>query len=81
MHVWQLVEDDIHLEAHLEFCKNLRISEIDGIMIEIKKMLAEKFHITHVTLQPEFGRDDLKELIMPLESKDHLIEEDQDNCN
>jgi len=80
VHIWQLVEEEIHLEAHLEFCKNLRISEVDNIMNEVCKLLKERFDITHVTLQPEFGRNDAKELIMPLESKDHMADEDQDNC-
>lgn len=80
VHIWQLVDDEVHLEAHLEFCKNLRISEVDEVMNDLEKMLLEKFLITHVTLQPEFGRDDLKELIMPLEPKVHSANNDQNNC-
>ncbi|MFA7341801.1 MAG: cation diffusion facilitator family transporter [Candidatus Methanomethylophilaceae archaeon] len=71
MHIWQLVEDEVHLEAHLEFFQDLSISVADDILDEVQDLLCQRFGITHVTLQPEFGRDDAKDLIMPLEGTDH----------
>jgi len=71
MHIWQLVEDEVHLEAHLELFQDLSISEAETILDQVQGLLSERFGITHVTLQPEVNRSGPKDLIMPLEDGDH----------
>ena len=63
VHIWQLNEHDCHLEAHIEFNEDIKLSNFDVICEKIEKMLLDKFHINHCNFQPEFKRDDLKELI------------------
>jgi len=63
VHIWQLNDHDIHIEAHIEFMNDIKLSEFDIICETIETMLLEKFHINHCNFQPEFKRDDLKELI------------------
>tara|TARA_R110001583_G_scaffold14849_3_gene61788 strand:+ start:1025 stop:1936 length:912 start_codon:yes stop_codon:yes gene_type:complete len=64
VHIWQLNDHDCHIEAHLEFKKNIKLSDFDLICEQVEKMLSAKFHITHCNFQPEFKRDDLKEIII-----------------
>ena len=64
VHVWQLNEQEIHLEAHVEFSTDVTISQFDKISEEIEELLYHEFKINHVTLQPEFNKDDPKELIV-----------------
>ena len=63
VHIWQLNEHDCHIEAHIEFNEDIKLSEFDLICEKIEQLLLEKFQITHCNFQPEFKRDDLKELI------------------
>jgi cobalt-zinc-cadmium efflux system protein len=63
VHIWQLNEHDCHLEAHIEFNKDIKLSEFDLICEKIEGKLLEKFKINHCNFQPEFKRNDLKELI------------------
>ena len=64
VHIWQLNDHDIHFEAHIEFKRDIALSEFDGICKSIEDMLFDKFKIKHSNLQPEFERDDQKELII-----------------
>ncbi len=64
VHIWQLNDQDYHLEAHVEFYKNIKLSEFDEICERIEKILLEKFNIKHSFLQPEWNRDDPKEYII-----------------
>jgi cobalt-zinc-cadmium efflux system protein len=52
IHVWQLDEERLHLEARLDFANDITLSQFSALMPEIEKVLAEKFNITHVTIQP-----------------------------
>ncbi|MFK5957510.1 MAG: cation diffusion facilitator family transporter [Lutibacter sp.] len=63
VHIWQLNDHDCHFEAHIEFRKNVQLSDFDLVCEKIENILAENFHIFHSTLQPEFKRDDSKEII------------------
>ena len=65
VHLWQLNDNDIRLEAHVEFNKDIRLSEFDKICEQIEKLLYEKFHINHTYIQPEWQRDDPKVYIIP----------------
>jgi len=64
VHIWSLNDDEFHLEAHLDFTQNLTISEFDDILHTIEKLLHDEFHINHVTIQPEFNKNDPKEIIV-----------------
>lgn len=64
VHVWQLNEYDCHLEAHIEFKKDVKLSEFDLVCEKIETLLKNKFNINHCNLQPEFYRDDVKEFII-----------------
>ncbi|WP_456402103.1 cation diffusion facilitator family transporter [Hydrogenimonas sp.] len=63
IHLWRLGEHEIFLEAHVDFSSNIRLKEATQKIAEIEKLLNERFGITHVTLQPEYRRDDSKSLI------------------
>ena len=64
VHVWQLNDHDCHFEAHIEFKKDVKLSDFDKVCEEIEKLLKEKFNINHSNLQPEFFRDDEKKFII-----------------
>ncbi|MDO9274328.1 MAG: cation diffusion facilitator family transporter [Lutibacter sp.] len=64
IHIWQLNDVECHFEAHLEFESDIKLSEFDLVCEEVEKLLLEKFHIQHCNLQPEFKRNDLKEIII-----------------
>ena len=65
VHIWQLNDRDYHLEAHIEFNKDIKLSEFDVICEKIEKLLKDKFNINHTYIQPEWKRDDPKEYIIP----------------
>ena len=52
IHVWQLDEERLYLEARLDFTDDITLSQFSALMLEIEKVLAEKFNITHVNIQP-----------------------------
>ena len=64
VHVWQLNDDEVHLEAHLDFEADLKISQFDDILIEIENLLKNDFSINHVTIQPEYNKPDSKDIIV-----------------
>jgi cobalt-zinc-cadmium efflux system protein len=64
VHIWQLNEDEIHLEAHIDFNKDIALSEFDIILNAIEELLYHKHDINHVNIQPEFGKCDPKDVIV-----------------
>ena len=64
VHIWQLNDHDIHFEAHIEFKKDINLSDFDKICFQVEVLLLNKFHINHSNLQPEFERDDHKDFII-----------------
>lgn len=64
VHIWELNEDEIHLEAHIEFNKDIKLSEFDLVLVVIEEMLYDKFNINHSNLQPEFKKDGPKEIVV-----------------
>jgi cobalt-zinc-cadmium efflux system protein len=64
MHLWQLTDHAVHLEAHLDFRDDLPLSQASRTVECLETMLRERFKITHTTFQCEFGRDDNKNLII-----------------
>ena len=64
IHIWGLNDDELHLEAHLEFKEDISISEFDVILHQIEQLLHDEFGINHVNIQPEFNKEDPKEIIV-----------------
>ena len=64
VHVWSLNDDEFHLEAHLELSEDISISAFDKLLINIEHLLEDKYGINHVTIQPEFSKDDPKNIIV-----------------
>ncbi len=64
IHVWQLNEEEIHFEAHIDFNKDIKLSEFDSILHEIEVLLLNRFEINHVNIQPEFRKPDAKDVIV-----------------
>lgn len=67
IHIWQLNEDEVHLEAHLEFHEDVKISEFDNLLLELEEMLFHHFGINHITIQPEFQKSE--------KSKDIIVQD------
>ena len=63
IHIWQINEHDIMFEAHIDFTQDVRITEFEVILNNIKDLLHDNYNIHHVTLQPEFSVDDNKQII------------------
>jgi len=55
IHAWNLNEQEVHFEGHIDLNKDLQVSQTDIIRKKIESLLAEKYHISHSTLQIEFG--------------------------
>ena len=64
IHVWQLNEKEIHLEAHVDFNVDLKFSEFNIILKSLEATLYKKFKINHFNIQPEFGSSDPKSIII-----------------
>jgi cobalt-zinc-cadmium efflux system protein len=64
IHVWQLNETEIHLEAHIDFNVDLKFSEFNIILKRLEATLFTKFKINHFNIQPEFGNSDPKSIII-----------------
>ncbi|MGQ9464650.1 MAG: cation diffusion facilitator family transporter [bacterium] len=63
IHIWQMTDKEIHFEGHIDVCEDYRTSEVASIIKKIEKLLAEKFNISHITIQVEFGTCTDKEII------------------
>ncbi len=63
VHLWQLDDNSMHIEAHLNFSENISIEESTHIIDLVEKKLEELFGISHVTFQCEYNRCDDKEII------------------
>ena len=63
LHAWNLTEQLIHLEAHVEMNSDLKLSELKSVQKKIEKLLHEDFNIQHVTLQFEFQTEHATRLI------------------
>ena len=64
IHIWQLNEQETHLEAHIEFYEDVTLSKFDVVLTEVEELLFHKFGINHVTIQPEHQKDDPKDIIV-----------------
>ncbi len=64
MHIWQLNEKETHLEAHIDFHEDITLSQFDKILDQVEEKLYHDFGINHVNIQPEFKKDDAKDVIV-----------------
>jgi len=64
VHIWNLSDNEMHLEAHLDLHKDVTISDFNDILEEIEDVLEHKFKINHITIQPEYNKPDSKEVIV-----------------
>lgn len=62
VHVWQINEHDIMFEAHVDMDNDIKITEFEIILKNIKEVL-HQFKIEHCTLQPEYSVADNKQVI------------------
>ncbi len=64
VHIWQLNDDEVHLEAHIDFKEDIKLSEFDIILEQIEEEMYHEYGINHVNIQPEFGKCDSKNVIV-----------------
>lgn len=64
MHIWQLNEQETHLEAHIDFYEDVTLTQFDSVLTKVEEMLYHDFGINHVTIQPEHQKDDPKDIIV-----------------
>lgn len=64
VHIWGLNDDELHLEAHLDLKEDITITEFDTLLHQIEKVLHDEFAINHVNIQPEYNKEDPKEIIV-----------------
>jgi len=63
LHIWQINEKSLFLEAHIDLEKDIKISDFQKILSKTEKILA-KSNITHFNIQPEFNKNCRKQLIV-----------------
>ena len=67
VHLWQLDEKTKHFEAHIDLKENISMIQFQNILEQIDEIL-HAFGIYHVNIQPEYNRDDSKEMIVQHEN-------------
>jgi len=55
VHAWNLNDQDIHFECHIDLNSDFKISETDTIQQLVREILLNKFNINHVTVQYEYN--------------------------
>ncbi|MBC7523253.1 MAG: cation transporter [Flavobacterium sp.] len=64
IHIWNLNDDELHLEAHLDCANDIKMSEFNDLLHQIEQVLFNQFHINHINIQPEFKKEDPKDFIV-----------------
>ncbi|MDI1317556.1 cation diffusion facilitator family transporter [Flavobacterium sp.] len=64
IHVWNLNDEELHLEAHLDCSEDIKMSEFNILLDEVEQVLFKKFKINHTNIQPEFKKEDPKDFIV-----------------
>jgi cobalt-zinc-cadmium efflux system protein len=57
-------DDQIHLEAHVDFTEDISLSEFDRVLEIIENEVRERFSINHISIQPEFDKCSSKSVIV-----------------
>ena len=55
VHAWLIDEHHTTFSAHIN-CEDIKLSEVEPIYRQISKLLQDKYHISHVTIQAECQR-------------------------
>jgi len=63
IHIWRLTDHALHFEARVDCQSNLTVAEFQSLASSIEAYLHDEFHITHCTLQPDFGAEGAKEIV------------------
>lgn len=56
IHIWQLTDQELHFEAHIEMENDLLLTEAQKKSDVIRALLVQEFGFAHVTLQTEINR-------------------------
>lgn len=64
IHVWHLNDDELHLEAHLDCSEDIKMSDFNELLHKIEHVLFDQFHINHINIQPEYKKEDPKDIIV-----------------
>ena len=64
IHIWNLNDDELHLEAHLDCSEDIKMSEFNVLLDKVEQVLYTQFHINHINIQPEFKKEDSKDFIV-----------------
>ena len=64
IHIWNLNDDELHLEAHLDCSEDIKMSEFNVLLGTVEQVLFQQFHINHINIQPEFKKEDSKDFIV-----------------
>ena len=55
VHAWLVDEHHTMFSAHIN-CEDIKLSEVEPMYRQISKLLQDKYHISHVTIQAECQR-------------------------
>ncbi|MHA7844410.1 MAG: cation diffusion facilitator family transporter [Winogradskyella sp.] len=64
VHIWNLSDHELHLEAHLDLTEDISTTDFNALLLQIEAILHDEFDINHVTIQPEYNKEDPKEVIV-----------------
>lgn len=64
IHIWNLNDDELHLEAHLDCSDDIKMSEFNVLLQKVEAVLFDQFHINHINIQPEYKKEDPKDYIV-----------------
>ena len=64
IHIWQLNDREIHFKAHIDFREDIPLSTVSEITDQVSNMLRDIYKLNHVVLQPEYGVDDDKNVVI-----------------
>lgn len=64
IHIWQLNEDEVHMEAHIDFYKDITLTEFEKTLTKLEELLYHDFNINHINIQPEFQKCDSKDIVV-----------------
>jgi cobalt-zinc-cadmium efflux system protein len=63
VHIWNLDDQSIHFECHVDLKEDTLLSDTGNLYYRIEKILKEKHHISHLTIQFEHQWCDDKDII------------------
>ena len=64
VHLWQLNDSEIHLQAHLALTEDISLSQTCHVLESVEEVLRSHYGVKHIVLQPEFGMSDGDQVII-----------------